>query len=491
METKTRQSGILVHITSLPGKFGIGTLGEEAYRFVDFLEETKQSYWQILPLGHTGYGDAPYSCYSAFAGNPLLIDLDSLPFYDHSFQPYSVQKVDFERVKKEKFPILYHTAQQFLQSNNDKSAFERFNADNAFWLDDYCLFMTIKNNTNDSPLWVFEKDLKFRNKNVLDQFRKEHSDAIEMLKAIQFFFFEQWFKLKHYANSKGIQIIGDVPLYVAGDSADVWANPEVFMLNEEMTPIKVAGVPPDYFSATGQLWGNPVFDWESNKKTGYRWWKERISMNLNLFDIVRIDHFRGFSEFWAVPFGNETAEHGEWLPGPDDAFLDEIFEKREKFIAEDLGVPSPGIIRLLKRYQLPGMKVLQFAFDSGADNPFLPHNYTENCIVYTGTHDNDTSMGMYDTYNEEEKKFLHDYYCFEKQSFAHHLMRFAWASVAYIAIAPLQDLLQLGKEHRMNTPGTIGGNWEWKYEAEDIKQEHKDFLKKITQIYGRTSIVKE
>jgi 4-alpha-glucanotransferase len=491
METKKRQSGILLHITSLPGKYGIGTFGEEAYRFVDFLSETNQSYWQILPLGHTGFGDAPYSCYSAFAGNPLMIDLESLPFFNRQLQDYKTEKVNFDQIKKEKFPVLFDIAKQFIGSDIDKSDFERFKTDHAFWLNDYCLFMSIKNAKNDIPLWMFEKEFKYRDISTLENFEKERQDEIEMLKVIQFFFFEQWFKLKNYTNSKGIQIIGDVPLYVAGDSADVWANPEVFMLNEDLAPIKVSGVPPDYFSVTGQLWGNPVFDWESNKTSGYRWWKERIAMNLYLFDTVRIDHFRGFSEFWAVPFGNETAEHGEWLPGPEDAFLDEIFQQREKFIAEDLGVPSPGIIRLLNRYRLPGMKVLQFAFDSGSDNPFLPHNYGENCIVYTGTHDNDTCMGMYETYNEKELKFLHNYFNFEKEDFAHRMMQFAWASVAYIAVAPLQDLLKLGKEHRMNVPGTIGGNWEWKYNDGDIKSEHKEFLKIITETYGRSNKTSE
>jgi 4-alpha-glucanotransferase len=475
---KKRKSGILLHITSLPGKYGIGTFGEEAYKFVDFLVETKQSYWQILPLGHTGFGDAPYSSYSAFAGNPLLIDIDALPFIEHQLMSYKVEKVNFEQVKNEKIPILSESAKSYLASCPDMSDFETFKQNNSFWLDDYCLFMTFKNKQNDIPLWMFDKEIKFRNKKTIERYIEEYKDDIQQLKVIQFFFFEQWFKLKNYANLNGIEIIGDVPLYVAGDSADVWANPEVFMLNHDLAPIKVSGVPPDYFSATGQLWGNPVFDWENNKKTDYRWWKERIKMNLKLFDLVRIDHFRGFSEFWAVPFGSETAEHGEWLSGPEDDFLDEIFNQKEKFIAEDLGVP------------LPGMKVLQFAFDSGPENPFLPHNYNKNCVVYTGTHDNDTCMGIYETYSEQELKFLHDYCYFDKENFAHHLMRFAWASVAYIAVAPLQDLLQLGKAHRMNTPGTIGGNWEWKFESEDITETHKEFLKRITEIYGRNSIIK-
>ena len=482
---KERKSGILLHITSLPGKYGIGTFGEEAYKFVDFLVETKQTYWQILPLGHTGFGNSPYSSYSAFAGNPLMIDIDALPVKGKKLEPNKTNKVDFEKVKSQKLPLLYDITNIFLESDIDKSAYESFKKEHSFWLYDYSFFTALKSFYNEKPLRMFDKGLKFRKEDALTEFSGKLSCDIEQNQAIQYFFFDQWLKLKSYANEKGIKIIGDIPLYVAGDSADVWVNPEIFMLNDDLSPIKVAGVPPDYFSETGQLWGNPVYDWEGAKKTDYRWWKERIQMNLNIFDIVRIDHFRGFSEFWAVPYGHETAELGEWLPGPEDAFLDDIFKERERFIAEDLGLLSDKVVKLLGKYNLAGMKILQFAFDSDAHNHFLPHNYTQNCVVYTGTHDNNTSMGICEDYNEDKLKFLKDYSYFNEENFAHHLMRTAWASVADTAVAPLQDLLRLGKEHRMNTPGTGSGNWEWKFEFEDIKDEHKAFLKRITEIYGR------
>jgi len=480
-----RKSGILLHITSLPGKYGIGTLGEEAYRFVDFLYETKQTYWQILPLGHTGYGDSPYSSYSAFAGNPLLIDFDSLPFNDDKPNTQKLEEVDFNKVKEKNFPKLNKTAKNFINSETDKSDYNRFCEENKYWLHDYAFFTALKYKYEEEPVWTFDKKIHFRDLPTLIEYEDLLKEEIEINKVIQFFFFEQWFRLKNYANQKDIQIVGDIPLYVAGDSSDVWVNPEIFMLNENLAPRFVAGVPPDYFSVTGQLWGNPVYDWDNNKKTNYTWWKERIKMNLSLFDVVRIDHFRGFSEFWAVPFGNETAEHGNWLVGPEKSFLDEIFKERERIIAEDLGLLSNGVINLLESYKLPGMKILQFAFDSDSENPFLPHNYTENCVVYTGTHDNDTCNGILEDYTDKETEFMKSYLNYDSGNYAHTLIRNAWASVAETAIAPLQDLLELGKEGRMNTPGTLGNNWKWRFRFEDIKQDHKDFLVKMTEIYGR------
>ncbi|MCF6365018.1 MAG: 4-alpha-glucanotransferase [Bacteroidales bacterium] len=482
-----RKSGILLHITSLPGKYGIGTFGEEACRFVDFLSETKQTYWQILPLGHTGFGNSPYSSYSAFAGNPLLIDVEALPFHENNLQYACSNKVDFEKVKKEKLPLLYEIADIFLKSDIDKTAFEKFKKEQNFWLFDYAFFIALKELHGEEPLSTFQENIKFRRKTTLETYQRNLKSRIEQNQVIQYFFFRQWFKLKSYANEKGIKIIGDIPFYVAGDSADVWVNSEIFMLNDNLTPIKVAGVPPDYFSETGQLWGNPVYDWENSKKTNYKWWKERMKMNLKMFDVVRIDHFRAFSEFWAVPFGNDTAQNGEWLPGPENKFLDEILKEKERIIAEDLGNLSEGAKELLKQYKLPGMKILQFAFNSGASNPFLPHNYDKNCIVYTGTHDNDTSLGVFEDYQEYEVDFLKDYCNFTNENFAHLLMKIIWASVAKIAIAPLQDLLQQGKEHRINIPGTIGNNWEYRFEFEQIKTEHKEFLRRITEIYGRSN----
>ena len=480
-----RKSGILLHITSLPGKYGIGTFGEEAYKFVDFLSETKQTYWQILPLGHTGFGNSPYSSYSAFAGNPLLINIDALPFYENNLQEKYSDKVDFEQIRNDNLPLLYEVAKKFMASDIDKTSYNIFKKEQEFWLYDYSFFIALKDLHNQEPMWTFNDGLRFRKDDVLKQYHENLKEKIEQNQVIQYFFFEQWFKLKKYANEKGIKIIGDIPFYVAGDSADVWVNPDIFMLDEKLSPIKVAGVPPDYFSETGQLWGNPVYDWESSKKSNYKWWKERMKMNLDLFDIVRIDHFRAFSEFWAVPFGDETAENGEWLPGPEDDFLDAILIDREKIIAEDLGLLSEGVEKLLEKYNLPGMKILQFAFSSGASNSFLPHNYTKNCVAYTGTHDNDTSNGMFNSFQDFEKEFYQKYFCGRENSFSKNLMVMLWSSVANTAIVPMQDILELGKEARMNTPGTIKNNWDWKFNFEDINSEHKGFLRYITEIYGR------
>lgn len=480
-----RKSGILLHITSLPGNFGIGTLGKEAYKFVDFLKETKQTYWQTLPLGHTGFGNSPYSSYSAFAGNPLLIDVETLPFFENELKKTSSKKVNFEKVKAEKTLLLYKTAEKFLKSNVDKSLFNQFKEEQSFWLYDYSFFISIKELFNEKPLSEFEKDIKFRKKDTLNSLKEKLKSKIEQNQVIQYFFFEQWFNLKKYANKKGIKIIGDIPFYIAEDSADVWVNPEIFMLDDNLNPIKVAGVPPDYFSETGQLWGNPVYDWEGSKKTNYKWWKERMKMNLKMFDVVRIDHFRAFSEFWAIPFGDKTAEKGKWLQGPEEDFLNEILKEKEKIIAEDLGLLSKGVERLLKKYDLPGMKILQFAFNSGPKNTFLPHNYDKNCVAYTGTHDNDTTNGIFEDFKDYEMKFYREYSWSSDNNFAHNLIKMVFASTANTAIIPLQDLLELGKEARMNIPNTIEGNWQWQFKFDDIKPKYKEFLKHITTTFAR------
>ncbi len=484
-----RKSGILLHITSLPGKYGTGTLGEEAYRFADFLSETGQTYWQILPLGHTGYGNSPYSAYSAFAGNPLLINIEDLPFGAGKQKSEGIKNIDYKKVIKQKIPLLKKIAEEFLISKQDKSKFEKFKEENRYWLSDYAFFISLKEFYNGKPYCDFEKDIKFRKENELKSLRKKLERRIKIYEVIQYFFFEQWFKLKKYVNEKGIKIIGDLPLYVAPDSADVWANPEIFILDENLTPVKVAGVPPDYFSPSGQLWGNPVYDWNFLKKTGYEWWNKRIEINLKLFDIVRFDHFRGLSEFWAVPYGNKTAENGEWLPGPDNDFFELVFKDNKRFIAEDLGVITENVKKLLKNYNLPGMKILQFAFNSGSSNPFLPHNFDKNCVVYTGTHDNDTSAGILQTYTDEEKNFSKKYFDYTEENFAHRLIKLAWSSTANTAITPLQDLLQLPSECRMNTPGTIENNWQWRFDFKDLTSDKKDFLTEITEIYGRRQSV--
>ena len=480
-----RKSGILLHITSLPGKYGIGTLGEEAYRFIEFLNETKQTYWQILPLGHTGFGNSPYSSFSAFAGNPLMIDLQALPIKCLKQKEHKISTVNFDYLKATKISLLKKLAAVFIKSENDKSDFNKFKKENEFWLFDYAFFISLKELHKEKPYWKFEKDIKFRKETILNKYKKELKQEIEVYEVIQYFFFQQWYRLKQYAGEKGIKIIGDIPLYVAPDSADVWTHPEIFLLNEDLSPIKVAGVPPDYFSPTGQLWGNPVYNWHQQKENGYRWWVKRINMNLKMFDIVRIDHFRGLSEFWAVPFGQKTAEQGEWMPGPEDYFFETIFKDTPNFIAEDLGFITKNVKTLRDKYNIPGMNILQFAFNSNADNPFLPHNYRKNATVYTGTHDNDTALGMFHHYSEHEHQFLKKYFTFKNKNFAHNLMKLAWSSIANTAIAPLQDLLQLHSEHRMNTPGTLENNWIWRFKQNDIKEEHRKFLKDITEIYGR------
>lgn len=481
-----RKSGILLHITSLPGKYGIGTLGEEAYRFVDFLVETKQTFWQILPLGHTGYGNSPYSSFSAFAGNPLLIDLYALPVKCLKQKEVKPGNIDFNYLKETKTGLLKKLASNFLNSNTDKTPYENFKNENKYWLFDYAFFISLKNIHNEKPFWEFSEKVKFKEEETLIDYKNRLNREIEIYEAIQFFFFEQWYRLKKYANEKGIKIIGDIPLYVAPDSADVWMHPENFMLEEDYTPIKVAGVPPDYFSPSGQLWGNPVYDWHKQKKIDYKWWQERINFNLKLFDIVRIDHFRGLSNFWAVPFGNTTAEHGEWLPGPDNDFFEIIFKNKLNFIAEDLGFVTKEVETLREKFKLPGMKILQFAFNSGPENPFLPHNYNNNCVVYTGTHDNDTSKGVYKTFSKEEKQFARKYFTFSEENFALDLIKLAWSSTANTAITPLQDVLNSESKHRMNTPGTLGNNWLWRFNPDAILEKHKNFLKEITEIYGRT-----
>ena len=482
-----RKSGILLHITSLAGKYGIGTLGEEAYRFTDFLHETKQSYWQILPLGHTGFGNSPYSSFSAFAGNPLMIDLQALPVKCLKQKEHTISDINFDSLKETKISLLKKLAADFLNSAGDKSEFEQFKKENQYWLFDYAFFISLKALHDEKPYWLFEDGIKFRNPDTLKKYKELLKQEIEVYEVIQYFFFEQWYRLKRYANEKGIKIIGDIPLYVAPDSVDVWMHSENFMVNEDLAPIKVAGVPPDYFSPTGQLWGKPVYNWLQQKNDNYRWWRERINMNFRMFDIVRIDHFRGLSEFWAVPFGNETAEHGEWLSGPETDFFELIFKNKPNIIAEDLGFVTKDVEALRDKYNLPGMNILQFAFNSDAENLFLPHNYKKNSVVYTGTHDNDTSMGMFYHYSEHERQFSKKYFKFEDKNFAHDLIKLAWSSVANTAITPLQDLLQLDSKYRMNTPGTIENNWLWRFKSEDITEARKSFLREITETYGRAN----
>lgn len=522
-----RKSGILFHPTSISGTPGIGTIGKNAYTFVDWLKKSKQSLWQILPLGPTGYGDSPYQSFSTFAGNPLLIDLDLLvetkkadandivpPDYIKNEGP-----VDFGSVVWWKVPVLNKCALYFLENctKQDRDAYEAFKNDNAAWLDNYANFMSIKNFYDSKAkeegidgikqVWFnyWPKELASCDPAAVSKWNKDNRKDIEVIKVIQFFFFDQWKNLKAYANENGISIIGDIPIFVAADSADVWANQNMFQLGKGGVPKAVAGVPPDYFSATGQLWGNPLYDWDAIKKTDYYWWICRIKNCLKLVDYVRIDHFRGFQAYWSVPFGNKTAIEGEWINGPDHDLFTAI--KNElgtiPIIAEDLGLITDEVKQLRDDFDFPGMKVLQFAFDpneagrDGMINAFLPHMYPQNCIAYTGTHDNDTMQGWLDNATDESVTLVAKYIlgrevsskearalCNDK-ALCPLLIKTAMASSANMTVFPLQDVFAVGSEGRMNEPSTTGKNWKWRFDLNQLSDEKAKELAFLSEMYGR------
>ncbi|MFW5793448.1 MAG: 4-alpha-glucanotransferase [Bacteroidota bacterium] len=491
-----RSSGILLHITSLPGKYGIGTMGEEAFNFVDFLVESGQRLWQILPLGHTGYGDSPYQCFSAFAGNPLLIDLDKLikeGYLSKDDMPdnskFPEEEVDYGAVTNYKPIVLNVAFENFLHNNKkvDKIRFENFCNKNKAWLEDYALYMAIKDSFQGRAWTEWDEDIKLRRQHAMDKYRHDHSKRIMYYKFIQFIFYKQWLELKTYANISDIQIIGDIPIYVAFDGADAWSKSEMFDFDDLMNPRTVAGVPPDYFSETGQLWGNPIYNWKKMSEDGYQWWIDRIEANFKLYDILRIDHFRGLAAYWAVPFGNETAEHGKWVKAPGEEMLEAVHKDLGdlQIIAENLGVITPDVEELREKFNLPGMKILQFAFDSGEENDFIPHTYDKSCVVYTGTHDNDTTLGRFKASTEEEKKYMRDYFRIDEKDPAWSFIRLAWSTVAEIAIAPLQDVLRLDTEARMNFPGKASGYWKWRYKKDMLTKQDAEDLLKLTNIFGR------
>jgi len=496
MKEKKRKSGLLLHITSLPGKYGIGTMGKEAFAFVDFLDKAGQKIWQILPLGHTGYGDSPYQCFSAFAGNPLLIDLDLLVkngLLSKSFLPKDKNsdddKVDFGRVFTYKYPILREAFKLF-KVNSDQKIWDEYHGfveESKFWLDDYAFFMALKDHFGGKSWALWNDDIKTRQEEAMVKYRQELDDQIKFYYFVQYAFFAQWQALKRYANGKGISIIGDIPLYVAADSSDAWANTHLFDYDEELNPFTVAGVPPDYFSVTGQLWGNPIYKWHIHKQNGFAWWIERVKANLVLYDIIRIDHFRGLAAYWAVPFGEDTAINGQWIDSPGKELMQAVLNGLGDvpIIAEDLGVITPDVEELRDGFNLPGMKILQFAFDSGEENDFMPHTFVKNCVVYTGTHDNDTTLGQYKSVKPTDRKLMKEYFCLDPKDPAWSFVKLAWASVADVAIAPLQDLLRLGSHARMNFPGKAAGNWMWRFKKEDLNNQHVKELLKITKLYGR------
>lgn len=499
MKLFSRAGGILLHPSSLPGPYGIGDLGPQAYHFVDWLASTGCNLWQVLPLGPTGYGDSPYQCFSAFAGNPYLISFDALiedglltvddftdlPTFKPSIVEYG-QLIPWKLgVLQKAFNRLSSTSEGF------QGEFEQFRVDNGSWLDDYALFMSLKE-ANGGGAWSgWDESLRKREPSAMEKARLDHQEDILRHSFYQFLFFRQWYKLRAYAKNRGIRIIGDIPIFIAYDSADAWANPDLFFLDKMSLPTVVAGVPPDYFSATGQLWGNPLYRWDVHKASRYAWWLERFRSVLNFVDIVRLDHFRGFAGYYEIPYGAATAETGQWMTGPGKDFFTTISREFSgegnstlPIIAEDLGVITPDVVELRDGFHLPGMKVLQFGF-SGADNPFLPHNYTQNCVAYTGTHDNDTAMGWFESAPPEERKFALRYLNSDGSDFAWDLIRAVWSSIAVYAIAPMQDVLSLGTEARMNFPSRLGGNWEWRMEEKDTDAALAERLREFNALYLR------
>lgn len=493
----TRKSGILLHPTSLPGRWGIGDLGDAAYTFVDFLAATGQQLWQVMPLGPTGYGDSPYQGFSAFAGNPLLISLDRLLAQgllasdDLAGAPqFSDQSVDYGAVIPFKQAALRRSFEHFKHaaSQAQRDAFAVFRTEQRAWLADYALFAALKDAHGGASWNGWEPSIARREAPAVGEWGSRLSAETERHAYMQWLFFEQWRELKAYANVRGIQIIGDIPIFVAYDSADVWANRAIFELDDAGAPTVVAGVPPDYFSATGQLWGNPLYRWDELAQSGYRWWIERFRATLTLVDIVRIDHFRGFAAYWEVPAGEETAINGRWVLGPGTALFEAVRAALGSLpiIAEDLGVITPDVEALRDDLGFPGMKVLQFAFGSGdPQDLYLPHNYAQRCVVYSGTHDNDTTLGWWRTLPDHERRAVQLYLGRDGSDVGWDFIRLALASVAETAIVPMQDVLSLGSEGRMNTPGRAGGNWGWRYHAGALTLELADRLATLTRIYGR------
>jgi 4-alpha-glucanotransferase len=504
----SRASGILLHPTSLPGPFGIGDLGPGAYAFADFLEAAGQTLWQVLPLGPTGYGDSPYACYSAFAGNTLLVSPEQLladgllAQEDLKTVPTSSSgRVDFEAAHKHKDVILRSAFELFKRVLNPElhDAFTKFCAQHVSWLDDYALFRALKDEHGGVAWNEWEPALVTREPGALEIATQKLSDEIAAQKFYQFLFFRQWFALKADCNRRGIKLVGDIPIFVAHDSADVWTNPEQFKLNADGTPIVVAGVPPDYFSATGQLWGNPLYHWAHMQADGFKWWIARVRATLETFDIARIDHFRGFAACWEIPGGDKTAERGRWVTAPGKELFTAIREAlgQVPIIAEDLGVITPDVEALRDGFGFPGMRILQFGFSSDTKNIDLPHNYHKNVVVYTGTHDNDTAVGWFSSVAgegstrdaqqiEREKNFCLKYLNTAGAEIHWDFIRAVLASVANTAVVPLQDLLGLGTEARMNLPNSTDGNWAWRFESGALSDEIGERLRGLTELYGRS-----
>lgn len=492
-----RRSGVLLHPTSLPGPYGIGDLGSQARKWVDFLSETNTALWQVLPLGPTGFGDSPYQCFSAIAGNPYLIspddlvedgllhsnDLKNIP----NFKPGTVE---YGEVIYWKMDLLHKSYEQFRYAGKKihKEA-GLFYTEQENWLNDYALFMALKEFHGGKPWAAWPAKFRDRNPEALESFKEERMHAVQRQKYYQFLFYRQWNKLKEYANQQEIKIIGDVPIFIAHDSVDAWINRDLLYIGDDGQPTVVAGVPPDYFSETGQLWGNPLYRWDVHARENYRWWINRLSAVFSMVDIIRLDHFRGFVNYWEIPGENETAINGRWVDGPGGDFLSRV---RSVFgelpvIAEDLGEVDPKVYQLRDEFNLPGMKILVFAFNSGDENEFLPHHYPENCVVYTGTHDNDTATGWFQRVDERERSFAQQYLNVSGKDIAWDLIKAAWASRAVYAIAPLQDLLSLDNQARMNYPGQPQGNWNWRFNESDITDGLRKRLLQTNKQFNRSS----
>ena len=491
-----RRSGILLSLTSLPSAWGIATMGRAARELVDFLAASGQTVWQLLPLGPTGYGDSPYQVFSTFAGNPYLIDLDDLEAEgllrreEYEGLPWGDDplRVDYAALYEGHRSVLGAAVARLREGRAAELA--AFCARESAWLEDYALFMAIKDSRGGAPWTAWPEPLKRREAPALDEARRELSERIELWKGVQCLFFRQWDRLRAYAARAGVRVMGDIPIYVAPDSADVWAHPEQFQLDDKLLPTEVAGCPPDSFAEGGQLWGNPLYDWGRMARDGYAWWVERVSYQLRLYDILRIDHFRGFDSYYAIPFGDKDARGGRWREGPGIALFERLREAcgTERLVAEDLGYLTDSVARLREDAGLPGMRVLEFAFDSldGTGSPYLPHSYPRDCVAYVGTHDNDTALGWLEHALPADASAARDYLGLnDDEGEGWGMMRGVWASVADLAVVQMQDVLELGSEARMNVPSTVGENWRWRMPAGYVTPELEERLKRLMELYGR------
>ena len=497
-----RQSGVLMPVSALPSRYGIGAFSKEAYEFIDQLKKAGQKKWQLLPLGPTGYGDSPYQPFSTYAGNPYYIDLEALIEEKLLTEEecgrfvfgQAEDKVDYGQLYQTRFQVLEIAYQRFkgtIQSDRRiADSYQLFLDQNAFWLKDYCLFMAIKKEQGDVSWTDWPLDLKLRQPDAVKEAEKRLDSEIDFYNFIQYEFYQQWDKLHRYANDLQIELIGDMPIYVSMDSADVWAHPEVFQLEEDLTPKAVAGCPPDGFTADGQLWGNPLYDWEYQRKTDYIWWVNRIAFQLGIYDILRVDHFRGFDAYYAIPYGDVDARNGVWKKGPGMELFDRLKERLGdvRIIAEDLGFLTDSVRELVKQTGYPGMKILQFAFDPREQSDYLPYHYEKNCVVYTGTHDNNTIQGWFTSLDPETKDYVRSYldnsHTPEDQIYW-DFIRLSLSSVADLSIIPVQDLLGLGEEARINVPSTLGGNWTWRLKKGQLSEESLLRFRRMTKVYGR------